>query len=964
MTAKRLPPPAGTRIDRTRPIRFEFEARAYEGFAGDTVASALAAHGVWTLSRSFKLHRPRGPFSFAGGEASTLVQLPTEPNVHADVREIEPGLRVRGQNTLGGVASDRAAILERFERFLPVGFYYKAFYKPRGIWNWWEKVIRRTAGLGRVDRSWAAEYFDKAYDQCDVAVVGGGVTGMAAAIECAERGLDVVLIEREPELGGWLTYARLDDGDDDGVLADLRARVDSLPAVRVMTGATCTGWFTDNWLSVAQVNRLYKIRAKTVIACTGAVDQPAVFRNNDLPGVASAAGVQRLIRHYGVKPGLRATVLTSNDQGYGAALDLMEHGTAVAAVVDLRREAGSGAFARQAAAAGVRVLAGHTVREARLDPVRLRIDGVLATRISGPNTCATEGESFDCDLLCVAVGSSPASGLLRQAGIRFAANGDGALPQLISLPAHAFAAGAVAGTTTVDQALASGQEAGRTAAADVTGSTVEPQRATPSADASAWPLFPHPDGREFVDFDEDVTVREIRDAVAEGFQDVELLKRYATIGMGPSQGRQSAVATAAVAGAAAGTSAAAVGVTTSRPPAQPERFGLLAGRAFQPVRHTPMQRWHIDAGAQMMTAGLWMRPAYYGDPAARLEAIAGEVLAVRRAVGLIDVSTLGGFDVRGPDAAEFLERAYTPAFRRQRVGRTRYALLTDESGVIVDDGVAARLGPEHFYVTASTSGAEQLYPMLLWYQAQWQLDVDIADVTSAYGAINIAGPSARDVLSRLSTDIDFSSDGCPYLALRTGTLAGVEVRVLRIGFVGELGYEIHVPWSQCLGLWEALADAGQTYGVRPFGVEAQRVLRLEKGHVIVTQDTDGLTHPHEADLGWALGRRKSFFVGKRSIEILRDNGIKRRLIGYVIPNRSDPLPEEGHLVVRADEITGRVTSSAWSPVLDQAIGMAYVAPDQAEIGAEFTIKGERGRLIEAQVVQPPFYDAQNSRQEL
>ena len=386
-------------------------------------------------------------------------------------------------------------------------------------------------------------------------------------------------------------------------------------------------------------------------------------------------------------------------------------------------------------------------------------------------------------------------------------------------------------------------------------------------------MFPHPDGHEFVDFDEDVTVREIEDALAEGYEDIELLKRYSTVGMGPSQGRLSAIATAAVTAAARDTTSAEVGATTNRPPAFPTRFGLFAGRGFQPVRHTPMHGWHVDAGAQMMTAGVWMRPAYYGRPDERADAIADEVLAVRRAVGLIDVSTLGGFEIRGPDAAEFIERAYTPSFRRLRVGRTRYALLTDEQGVVVDDGVAARLARDHFYVTASTSGAEQLYPLLLWYQAQWQLDVDIADVTSAYGSINIAGPMARRVLTSLGTDIDLSPEACPYLAARTGTLAGVDVRLLRIGFVGELGYEIHVPTSQSLGLWEALVDAGNDYGIRPFGVEAQRVLRLEKGHVIVTQDTDGLTHPHEVGLGWALGRRKPFFVGKRSIEILREKGL-------------------------------------------------------------------------------------------
>ncbi len=966
MMRERLPAPAGSRIDRSQTVVFDFEGRAYTGYAGDTIASALAAHGEWCLSRSFKLHRPRGSFGFAGDEAGSLVQLETEPNVHADLRMIEPGIRARGQNTVGSLATDWAALLERFERFLPVGFYYKAFYKPKGVWNWWEKIIRRTAGLGRVDRAWTPEYFDKAYGDCDVAVIGGGPAGLAAAAACGAQGLDVMLVEQEPELGGWLTYGRF--GGSAGTLDDLRRQVEALSSVWVLTSATCTGWFADNWLAVTQGNRLHKIRAKSVVVCTGGTNQPAVFRNNDLPGIVAASGAQRLIRHYGVRPGLRAVVLTASDEGYGAALDLVEHGTDVAAVVDCRLEPARGPMASEAEARGHRILRGYAVREAWRDPQRLQIGGVLATRITGPGECAADGEAIDCDLLAVAVGLAPAGGLLAQAGAKLRPGEGEAVPRLASLPAHVFAAGVVAGESTVEQALVQGEDAGLAAAADVSGAPATTQAIPvgpgPEGRAASWPVFPHPDGHEFVDLDEDVTVREIEDALAEGYEDIELLKRYSTVGMGPSQGRLSAIATAALTATVRGTTSAAVGATTSRPPAYPTRFGLFAGRGFQPVRHTPMHGWHLNAGAQMMTAGLWMRPAYYGRPDERDAAITDEVLAVRRAVGLIDVSTLGGFEIRGPDAAEFLERAYTPSFRRQRIGRTRYALLTDEQGVVVDDGVAARLGHDHFYVTASTSGAEQLYPLLLWYQAQWQLDVDIADVTPAYGSINIAGPMARRVLTKLATDIDFSAAACPYLAVRTGKLAGVEVRVLRIGFVGELGYEIHAPSSQCLGLWEALMDAGREFGIRPFGVEAQRVLRLEKGHVIVTQDTDGLTHPHEAGLGWALGRRKPFFVGKRSIEILRAKGLRRRLVGYAVPDRRAPVPAEGHLVVRDGEITGRVTSSAWSPVLDQAIGLAYVAPDQADVGCAFTIKGGQGRLIEAEVVRLPFYDPDNKRQAL
>ncbi len=947
-------------------MRFSFEGREIEGFAGDTIASALAANGIRLLSRSFKYHRPRGSTSMSGDDGGGLVQVGDEPNVLADVREVEPGMTVVGQNYIGSLESDQASILERFKPFLPVGFYYKAFFRPRGIWNYWEKLIRQTAGLGRVDPDTPRRYYDKTYEFCDVAVIGAGPAGLAAAAEAAESGADVLLVEREPDLGGSLAFQRFDPDafGAERTLCRLRERVAGQSNLRVMTNAVCTGWFADNWLSIISGNRLHKLRARSVVACTGVLEQPPLFRANDLPGIMFGGAAQRLIRSYGVKPGRRAVVFTSSGDGYGVALDLDDSGVDVAAIVDPGSASSGDSLTLAARDRGIRVIQGCAVAEAVPRPDKLNVAAVLVGPVSGSDFIADDRERIDCDLLCVSTATAPAASLLCQAGARLQLSESSGSFEVTSIPPNAFAAGSVNGFFDLDAVIEDGQRAGMSAAhtGDETApAAVERER---GQTRRYWFGTEHPDGLDFVDFDEDVTAHDVCDAIAEGFEDIELLKRYTAMGMGPSQGRQSALGAARLVARVTGRPLSEVGATTSRPPAFPEKFGHLAGRAFKPVRRTALHHRHVELGAQIMTSGLWLRPAYYGPEHARAQLINEEVRAVRTGVGVIDVSTLGGFEIRGPDAAEFLNRMYTLSYHRLRVGRVRYAMVLDDAGVVVDDGVAARLARNHFYVTASTTGAEEMYPALLWRQAQWRLDVDISDVTSSTCAFNLAGPRSRAVLEKLASDIDFSRAAFPYMAVRVGRLGGIPVRVLRIGFVGELGYEIHVPSAQAEALWDTLMEAGDEFGIRPFAVEAQRVLRLEKGHVIVGQDTDGLTNPLEADMGWALGRRKRYYVGKRSIEIAAAKGIARRLVGYRLVGSVGTVPEEGCLVIRRGEIVGRLTSSAWSPTLGRTIGLAYVAPDQAAAGHVFDIKAQDGRMVRAEVAALPFYDPGNTRQGL
>ena len=828
------------------------------------------------------------------------------------------------------------------------------------------------AGLGKADlkADFHHSYYDKQYLFADVAVIGGGPAGMAAALSAAESGADVILVDEGAELGGSLWYARYNVDGTHGSLtrAELEAAIAGKRNIRVLSQAICTGLFADNWLPVIQDNRLYKLRAKSVVVATGSIEQPSVFRNNDLPGVMFASAAQRLVRLYAVKPGSRAVVLAANDDAYGAALEMLDAGLSVAAMVDLRTAVPNTDLTQAVRRAGVEIIAGHAIKEAIAGPGKTRITGAIAAPIAGDGKLGDGGRTLECDLILMAVGYSPAAHLLHHAGTKFAYDTGSHMYRPDAVPAHVFAAGSVNQAYALEAVLADGRRAGWLAARDAGhASGMEPPVPVNlgcDGVTHPWPIFPHDKGMDFVDFDEDLKYKDLINGIADGFDNVELLKRYSTVGMGPSQGKHSAVAAVRIVARETGENLNRMSVTTQRPPYTPEKFGHMAGRVFEPERRTAMHHRHLELGAQMMPAGLWWRPAYYGQKSERDKTIRDEVNAVRTCVGLIDVSTLGGLDVRGPDAAEFLNRMYTFAYAKQQVGRCRYVLMTDNAGVVTDDGVAVRFHDEHFYVTATTSGVDVVYRQMLWWNAQWRLDVDVANVTAAYAGINIAGPKSREVLKRVCEGVDLSAQAFPYMGAAMAEVAGIPARIMRVGFVGELGYEVHVPASQGEALWDALMAAGGLEGIRPFGVEAQRILRLEKGHIIVSQDTDGLTSVWEADMAWAVAKTKPFFVGGRSAEIQAKKPLTRKLVGFTLANDGDPCPEECHLVLKGEEIVGRVTSAVRSPSLNKVVGLAYVHPGDGEPGKQFDIKVDGGRRIKGVVTKYPFYDPDNKRQEM
>ena len=969
----RLPEPWGALIDRERTISFSFEGKNYEGFEGDTLASALAANGELLLSRSFKYHRPRGAYTFAGHDANSYVQIGDEPNVLADMLAISDGLSAAGQNYIKSLRVDYAAVGGRLSSFLPVGFYYRAFFRPKGIWQWWERFFRRAAGLGRLGRVPDQRYFDKQYLFIDVAVIGGGPAGLSAALVAASEGATVLLIDEAQSLGGSLNYARFqrDRSDVASLREDLIEQVTLSDKIRILKGATCSGWFTDNWLAISTPQRLFKLRAKFVIACTGSVEQPMVFRNNDLPGVLPASGVQRLLRLYGVRPGSKVVVATANIEGYDVAMDLLDAGISVEAVVDINQSTSTSESVKQLSGRGIAVHQSYAISEAIPGKGMRSIIAVVINKLSASGETTGDGLKIDCDLLVTSVGYAPLGQLACHSGGQLVYDDDVHSFVVHNQPQRSALAGSVNHRYSLEAVLADGRSAGLDATHAIGLNPDAPTDTAPDPGAACinhpYPIFPHRKGKDFVDFDEDQTVADLQNAVTDGFDHPELAKRYSTVGMGPSQGRLSSLNALRIVRRHNGKNMAGTSVTTQRPPFRPLSFGVLAGRSFEPERRTPMHHWHADHGATFMPAGMWQRPAYYagnaGSKAQIDEQVSEEVAAIRTNVGAIDVSTLGGIEIRGPDAAEFLNCLYTFTYEKQPVGRSRYLLMTDESGCIVDDGVACRLGDEHFYVTTTTTGSDAVYRSMLRHNAEWRLQIDVLNVTSTYAGINIAGPHSRQLLEKLKSDIDFSRDTFPYLAVRQGSIDGHSVTAIRVGFIGELGYELHVPWSQALALWETLFVAGENFGIRPVGVEAQRVLRLEKGHLIVGQDTDGLTMPRDAALDWAVKSDKPYFVGKSALAYSGTRPKSRCLVGFRLLNSCGPIPEECHLVIRDGEIAGRVTSVAHSRHLDEVIGLAYVTPEQAEVGSEFDIKVAANQLIRAQTVATPFYDPSNLRQD-
>jgi sarcosine oxidase subunit alpha len=949
----RLPEQPAERITRSRTVAFTFDGKTVHGYEGDTIASAMFASGWRTFSRSFKYHRPRGEMCACGQCTNSLVAVDGRPGVRACGEPARDGTVVTHQNAWPSLSFDVMRATDFSGPLTPPGFYYKTFIRPRKLWPVYEKVLRHAAGLGvlrkkQPDREWRTEYRRR---HCDVLVIGGGIAGLAAATRAAEAGADVVLCDEDTEPGGALLH---EGGHERARALAEQARV---AGVEILTRAPALGYF-DGLVPVWEGDTLHQVRAARTVVATGVIEQPLVFPDNDLPGIMLAGGAHRMAALYGVRPGSAAVVATTGDRGLVAALALREAGVEIRAVADLRTWPGGDAAARLQEL-GVEVLPGTTVVRAN---GRKALTGVALAQVD-PSGVARPGTTreIDCDLLCVSGGTIPATSLLLQGGAK--ARYDEATARFMAdaFPDGVFAAGAVAGHENADAAELSGAIAGAAAAHTLAGSSNGARAPRVDEDRERLAALPAPSpvvappayarddkrgGKAFVDLDEDVTVKDIKLSIAEGYDSIELSKRYTTVTMGPSQGRFSQLPSIRVMAQETGLSMAEVGITTARPPWTPVPLGALAGRPIEPAKRSAIHGRHRDLGARVMWAGDWRRAYDYGDPQ-------GEAVAVQKSAGLIDVSTLGKMLVRGPDAGAFLDRLYPNRFSNLKPGRIRYGVISSDAGRIVDDGTICRVDDETFYVTTTSSGAAAMEEWFGWWLADWKLDVHMTDVTQAISAVNLAGPKAREIMSAV-TDLDCSNEAFSYMDGKRALVAGVPCLILRIGFVGEVGYEIHYPSAHGESLWDALMEAGKPHGLKPFGLEPQRLLRLQKMHILVGQDTDSESTPFAAAMPWIVKLDKEDdFIGKWALKHYADVEPETVLVGFTMADGH--VPTEGAVVVRDGIAAGQVTSSRYSPQVGKVIGLAWVPKDLAADDTAITIS-DNGATFDATVQTKPFYD--------
>ena len=934
MTMSRLGPRATEVIDRSTKLRFKWNGKRFSGFEGDTVASALSAAGEHVFSRSMKYHRPRGVLTADYWDPNLMVQVGDDPNVRAGHRLLEAGMDVRAQNVWPSLRRDIKAANGLVGRFLSAGFYYKTFMRPQRLWPAYERVLATFAPGGKIDLDTPHHYHDKRYTHPDVVVAGAGPAGISAALAAAEAGARVLLVEHGHAVGGHLLYSSSEA--DGAALAELRAALDASD-VEVLTDSTVTGRYEDNWLGIVQrshpvaVERLVKARAKILVAAPGLIERPYVFAGNDRPGVITSGAARRLINLWGVKPGERAVVFTANASGDDAAADLDRAGVEIAAVVDGRQ--------------------GRRVSSTQGSPKAVEAVVVGGARI-------------EADLLVVAAGWTAPTSLLNMSGDRPVYDPAAARFFPSDPPDNVLATGGLAGDGSLDELRAHGAATGRLAAARAAAVAHRYQartaRALPAAGSEqAWapderaplgrdhhPELYRSDTHGMVDFSEDVGSKDLVAAAREGYDSVELVKRYTTATMGPSQGKLETVNTVAVLAEARGETIAEVGTTVWRPPYAPVTLGALAGRVFEPVRVSSVQPWHEANGVSTILAGQWIRPDHYGDPAA-------EVRNVRTNVGLIDVTPLGKLDLRGPDIPKLLNLLYTNKWSQLAVGKVRYGMMCAEDGVVLDDGVTGRLGPDHYLMTTTSSGAAGVWEWIEnWLQAErpdWR--VHVTPVTTAYASINVAGPKSRELVSRVVEGVDLSPEAFAYMEVRTATVARVAGCFMwRIGFTGELSYELHVPAGHGLHVWEALMAAGADLGVGPFGLEGQRIMRLEKGHFIVGQDTDGLTLAPSTGMGPLIKLDKDDFAGKPELAWAAERRLP--LIVAVQPDDPAVVPDEACQIVRGDtnEILGRITSARMSPTLGRSICLAQVEPELAAGGTKLTVLLSSGERVGATVI--------------
>ena len=996
---KNLRVKTGKIIDETYRISFKFNGKTYYGFKGDTLASALLANDIHLVGRSFKYHRPRGIMTAGSEEPNAIIQLHknssrTEPNVRATEVEIYEGLEASSQNCWPSVDFDIGGINNFLSPLLPAGFYYKTFMWPASFWEKYEYFIRKSAGLGKSPTEPDPDVYEHKYVHCDVLVIGSGISGIMAAKTAAKNGLQTLLVDEKPILGGSTIYQnsenfKINNQNSGSWLEKEINEIKKLSNLDIKVRTSVAAYHGYNFLLARESltdhlpieqrknktrHKLLKIRAKKVICATGSIERPLIFNNNDRPGILLSSAIKRYADLFGVSCGEKNVLLTNNDSAYETAISLIQKGINIEAIIDNREEVDS-KLVYEIEKNNIKIYKGFTVvdtsgykRINKLSIMKLSKDGqkVIGSKINLP-----------CDCLGISGGWTPAVHLFTQSGgkLKFREDDQVFIPN--THPSDQISIGSCNGDLSLEDILINVPKTLKEflGIKKTEYENIEVLSSENFSKRNIW-LLPSDKvlgkTKSFVDYQNDATAKDIKLALREGFRSIEHVKRYTTTGMGTDQGKLGNMHALGIISETAGTKMGEHGTTTFRPPYTPLTFGTIVGRNvgeyFDIFRKTPIHDWHVENKAEFENVGQWKRAWYYPkDNEDMYQAVQRESKAARESAGILDASTLGKIDIQGTDASEFLNRVYTNAWSKLAIGKCRYGLMLNEDGMVYDDGVTTRLGENHYIMTTTTGGAANVLSKLEDYlQTEWpELDVYLTSVTDHYATISVCGPNSRNIVSTIIDDLDFSDENFPHMSFKNAKIGKINCRVMRISFTGELSYEINIQANYAKSVWEKCIEAGKDFNITPYGTETMHLLRAEKGFIIVGQDTDGTMTPIDLQMDWIVSKKKYDYIGKRSLyrsDTIRED--RKQLVGLLTENPDDVLEEGAQIVANINktpiEMLGHVTSSYYSPNLKKSIALAVVKGGKNMIGEKLIIPMEN-KSINVLIADPVFLDKENKK---
>ena len=986
-------------IDETYKISFKFNGITYNGFKGDTLASALLVNGIHLVARSFKYHRPRGIMTAGSEEPNAIVQLHnnssrTEPNVRATEVEIYEGLEATSQNCWPNVNFDIGAINNLLSPLLPAGFYYKTFMWPASFWEKYEYFIRKSAGLGKSPTKPDPDIYEHRYIHCDVLVIGAGISGIMAAKTAAKSGLKTLLVDEKPNLGGSEIYQNSEyfkiNNQTSGSWLDKEINeIKKIENLEIKIRTSVAAFHGYNFL-LARENltdhlpieqrknktrhKLLKIRAKKVINATGSIERPLIFNNNDRPGILLSSAIKKYTDLFGVACGERIVLLTNNDSAYETAISLIQRGIKVEAIIDNREQLDS-KLLYEVEKSNVKIFKGFTIvdtsgykRINKVSIMKLSIDG---QSVVGPKT------NLYCDCLGISGGWTPTVHLFTQSGgkLMFREDDQVFIPNTNTL--DQISIGACNGDLLLDEIIKNVPKSLKKFlnVKDFDYDNLQVLSYNNKSKRNIW-LLPSDKvlgkTKSFVDYQNDATAKDIKLALREGFRSIEHVKRYTTTGMGTDQGKLGNMHALGIISETAGAKMGELGTTTFRPPYTPLTFGTIVGRNvgdyFDIFRKTPLHDWHVNNKAEFENVGQWKRAWYYPkEDESMYQAVQRESKAARESAGILDASTLGKIDIQGTDASEFLNRVYTNAWSKLAIGKCRYGLMLNEDGMVYDDGVTTRLSENHYIMTTTTGGAANVMGKLEDYlQTEWpELDVYLTSVTDHFATVSVCGPNSKKIVSSVIPDLDFSDENFPHMSFKEAKIGKINCRVMRISFTGEQSYEINIQANYGKSLWKKCMVAGNNFDITPYGTETMHLLRAEKGFIIVGQDTDGTMTPIDLQMDWIVSKKKYDFIGKRSLyrsDTIRDD--RKQLVGLITENPAEVLEEGAQIVANINkspvEMIGHVTSSYYSPNLKKSIALAVVKGGKNMMGQKLIIPMEK-KTINVTVTDPVFLDKENKR---